>query len=94
MKNKSAIGCKRSMKRELARIRAAKAISEWLDEDELGLLRVALETAQDDSHEWSKYSDDGDDRREHESEMLGRMLSVANAAQRLAAGKKTNPKKE
>jgi hypothetical protein len=79
-KKKKTIGCPQAAKREAARKRAAQAVAEWLTEDEIRLLCEALETAVDDSYEWSKHSDEGDDRREHESGMLSRILSVANAS--------------
>lgn len=85
MKKKNThIGCLDEAKREAARKRAARAIAEWLRPSDLALLCEALNTAMDDAHEWSKYSDEGDDRREHEADMLARLLSVADAAQDFA----------
>jgi len=88
-KKKKTIRCPKATKREAARIRAAQAVAEWLSESEIRLLCVALETAVDDSYEWSKHSDEGDDRREHESRMLNRILGVANASLRYLSSKTT-----
>lgn len=68
-----------------ARERAAAAIAEWLDSDDLDLADEALRTAIDDSCEWAKYSDEGDDRRERESEMLSRISGLFDIARDICA---------
>jgi hypothetical protein len=40
----------------------------------------ALDTAMDDSYEWSKNSDEGDNRREVEGDNLGRLWRLFNDA--------------
>jgi hypothetical protein len=55
---------------------AAKAVAACYTKKELEAFEQALDTANDDSYEWSKQSDDGDDRREKEMDSLDMMTQL------------------
>jgi hypothetical protein len=59
---------------------AAKAVAACYTKEELESFDQAIDTAIDDSYEWSKDSDEGDDRREKEMEaldMIAHLISMA-----------------
>jgi len=59
---------------------AAKAVAACYTKKELEAFEQALDTAIDDSYEWSKQSDDGDDRREKEMDSLDMMTHLISMA--------------
>jgi hypothetical protein len=59
---------------------AAKAVAACYTKKELLAFEQALDTATEDSYEWSKQSDEGDDRREKEMESLDMMIHLFNMA--------------
>lgn len=59
---------------------AAEAIAACYTKEELEGFEIAIDTAIDDSYEWGKQSDEGDDRREKESaslDMIAHLISTA-----------------
>jgi hypothetical protein len=55
---------------------AAKAVAACYTKKELEAFEQALDTASDDSYEWSKQSDEGDDRRQKEMDSLDMMTQL------------------
>lgn len=59
---------------------AAEAVAACYTKKELEMIDIALDTALEDSYEWGKQSDEGDDSREKESNALDKIAFLISTA--------------